>query len=291
MDPNRSPEGKSCEALIRCGGGGGVEPHSIQFNSEGRHDSSSSSSSNHHRPFLIILGIIPLLLQGCAAQSLSHLRAHGHDHKHKHAHPGVAAQEPAGGTGKGAGSGASPLTAVSDVKRPVEFDEGFAATKEFYVKNGHSKIPQAAVGTRPDGSEFSLGKWVQLQRQKFKNTYTTPGKRPDLGMMTDAERAKLTSVSFLFTTPPELVKPPPMDWEVAFTHMEDFYKKHKHTKVPEKTMLDNGQGGTFDLGKWRQRQRQLYKNTFVTPGQRKGFGKLSEDRKKKLEGIKFDFDE
>jgi hypothetical protein len=31
-----------------------------------------------------------------------------------------------------------------------------------------------------------------------------------------------------------------------------------------------------DLGKWAQRQRQLHKNTFVTPGERKGFGKLSE---------------
>jgi hypothetical protein len=89
---------------------------------EGRHVSSSSSSPNRYHPFLIILGgIIPFLLQGCAAQSLSHLRADGHDHKHKHVHPGVAAQEPAGGTGKGAGSGASPLTAVSEVKRSVEF--------------------------------------------------------------------------------------------------------------------------------------------------------------------------
>jgi hypothetical protein len=31
-----------------------------------------------------------------------------------------------------------------------------------------------------------------------------------------------------------------------------------------------------DLGKWAQRQRQLHKNTFVTPGERKGFGQLSE---------------
>ena len=35
---------------------------------------------------------------------------------------------------------------------------------------------------------------------------------------------------------------------------------------------------------------QLYKNTFVTPGARKGFGTMSEERKGKFEGIGFNFD-
>ena len=35
---------------------------------------------------------------------------------------------------------------------------------------------------------------------------------------------------------------------------------------------------------------QLYKNTFVTPGARKGFGTMSEERKCKFEGIGFNFD-
>ena len=111
-----------------------------------------------------------------------------------------------------------------------------------------------------------------------------------MGMMTVAEKAKLESVSFLFTTPPELVRPPPMDWDVGLRALSDYKKKHGNTKVPEKTMLDNGQGGQFDLGKWRQRQRQLYKNSYVNPGARKGFGQLSEDRKKKLEELNFDFE-
>lgn len=112
-----------------------------------------------------------------------------------------------------------------------------------------------------------------------------------MGRMTDAERAKLTSVSFMFTTPPELVKPPPMDWEVGLKALQEFKNANGgKTRVPEKSMFDNGQGGQFDLAKWTQRQRQLYKNTYTTPGQRKNFGKLTEDRKVKLASLNFDFE-
>ncbi len=44
-----------------------------------------------------------------------------------------------------------------------------------------------------------------------------------------------------------------------------------------------------DLGKWAQRQRQVYKNTFVTPHARKNFGQMSQDEREKLDGIGFNF--
>lgn len=39
-----------------------------------------------------------------------------------------------------------------------------------------------------------------------------------------------------------------------------------------------------------QRQRQVYKNTFVTPKARKSFGQMSDEQKAKLEALKFDFE-
>lgn len=41
----------------------------------------------------------------------------------------------------------------------------------------------------------------------------------------------------------------------------DYKKKNGHTKVPEKTMFGSDAPCPCDLGKWAQRQRQLYKNT------------------------------
>jgi hypothetical protein len=39
-----------------------------------------------------------------------------------------------------------------------------------------------------------------------------------------------------------------------------------------------------------QRQRQLYKNTYVTPHARKSFGQLDEEEKNKLEAIEFEWE-
>ena len=82
---------------------------------------------------------------------LAHLRQHGHDHKHKH-HPDPAI------------SPASSPLATLVTPGSLDFDEAFNSLKDYYVANGHSKVPQKEMASRKDGSSFSLGKWVQLQR-------------------------------------------------------------------------------------------------------------------------------
>ena len=52
-----------------------------------------------------------------------------------------------------------------------------------------------------------------------------------------------------------------MDWDVGLRALSDYKKKHGNTKVPEKTMLDNGQGGQFDLGKLIFNDCQITSNT------------------------------
>ena len=61
------------------------------------------------------------------------------------------------------------------------------------------------------------------------------------------------------------------------------------TAVPEKTFTPNLDPShpKIDLGKWCQRQRQLYKNTYVTPRARRNFGQLTEEQKGRLDGLGF----
>lgn len=207
---------------------------------------------------------------------LKHMAAHGHDLKHKHK--------------AGSSTSAAPAPAPDgggEDSRPVEFQEAFPYLVTYFNENKHTKVPQAVSVTLSDGTPFKLGKWVQRQRQLYKNTYTTPGAREGFGKMADGERDKLASVQFLFDPTP---LPKPMDWDHALKELASFKKRTGDVnKVPEKTMFDDGQGGTADLSKWAQRQRQLYKNTYVTPGERKGFGKLTEEKKTKLESIGFNW--
>jgi len=200
-------------------------------------------------------------------------------------------------------------------------------------------VPQATLATLPDGSEIKLGKWVQRQRQLYKNTcvrvsegrwvvvgrvrrvvsiaplrarnkrmnlkflvspppvpptamlvnppsFVTPHARKAFGQMSEEQKDKLDSLGFEFDVPEELRGPPPVNWDAAFEALKAYHKRHGDTKVPEKTLFgDLNQ----DLGKWCQRQRQVYKNTFVTPGARKSFGKLTEEQKAKLDSLDFDF--
>jgi len=78
-----------------------------------------------------------------------------------------------------------------------------------------------------------------------------------------------------------------VDWDEAFQALAAYRKKHGNTNVLEKTLFGSHDQ---DLGKWCQRQRQVYKNTFVTPHARKSFGQMSEEQKAKLESTGFKFE-
>ena len=116
--------------------------------------------------------------------------------------------------------------------------------------------------------------------------FVTPGARKSFGKMSEEQKEKLESLGFMFEVPEELRGPPPVDWDEAFVALEAYAKKHGDTNVPEKTIFGKD---SKDLGKWCQRQRQLYKNTYVTPRVRKNFGQLTEEQRDKLAGIGFDF--
>lgn len=172
----------------------------------------------------------------------------------------------------------------------VEFDDGFTALKAYKVEHGDLFVPQSAVVKSPAGKELKLGKWVQRLRQLHKNTYVTPKARKGFGQMTDEQLKLLEGIEFPFDLPEELKGPPPIEWDAAYEQLVIYQQTNKNCLVPQATVVTHTDGSEIKLGKWVQRQRQVYKNTYVTPGARKSFGKLTDEQKEKLEAIGFDFE-
>ena len=80
--------------------------------------------------------------------------------------------------------------------------------------------------------------------------------------MTDEQKSKLEAIGFAFELPDDMKAPPSVDWDVAYAALQDYHKEHGDCQVPQATIVTAGADGTeIKLGKWVQRQRQVYKNT------------------------------
>lgn len=172
----------------------------------------------------------------------------------------------------------------------TDFEVGFAALKLYKAEHGDLFVSQSSVIQTSDGKEMKLGKWVQRLRQLHKNTYVTPKARKGFGQMTDEQLKLLEGLEFPFQLPDDMKGPAPVEWDGAYEQLVIFQKKHKNCMVPQATVATLADGSEIKLGKWVQRQRQVYKNTFVTAGARKSFGKMSDEQKAKLEAIGFEFE-
>lgn len=109
----------------------------------------------------------------------------------------------------------------------------------------------------------------------------------------------------------------PVEFDEAFVEISKYFKENKHSKVPQAVSVTLSDGTVFRLGKWYvdydsilclralkgihlllrspflervQRQRQLYKNTYTTPGAREGFGQMTDGQRDKLATVQFLFD-
>ena len=48
-----------------------------------------------------------------------------------------------------------------------------------------------------------------------------------------------------------------MSFNEAFSELKKYYEKERHSKVPQKVVVNLPNGKEFKLGKWVQRQRQV----------------------------------
>ena len=91
--------------------------------------------------------------------------------------------------------------------------------------------------------------------------YVTPKARKNFGQMTDAQKKQLDSIGFEFELPEELRAQDPIDWAGAYDALIQYHKNHGDCNVPQATSAVLADGTEIKLGKWVQRQRQVYKNT------------------------------
>jgi len=49
----------------------------------------------------------------------------------------------------------------------------------------------------------------------------------------------------------------PVSFNEAFSELKKYYEKERHSKVPQKVVVNLPNGKEFKLGKWVQRQRQV----------------------------------
>ena len=111
---------------------------------------------------------------------------------------------------------------------------------------------------------FRLGHWVRYQRRLYRE-----------GSLSPDQIECLKKIGFSFHSPLDHIYPyQEKKWNEAYNHLEQYYKKHGNSNVPDKYICDDG----FRLGNWVHNQRCDYKA-----------GRMSQDRKKLLSKIDFQF--
>ena len=132
-----------------------------------------------------------------------------------------------------------------------KWEEGFAALKRFYKREGHCRV---IIGY----SEFnySLGNWVDAQRQKRKRS-----------QLTEDQIKRLDDLGFIWNPLFE-------QWEEGFAALQKFHKREGHCRIPAK-YIENG----YRLGSWVRSQRL-----------RKEEKTLSTDQTRRLDSLDFIWD-
>ena len=130
--------------------------------------------------------------------------------------------------------------------RTDQWEEAFAALEKFGEENGH-----LIVGKDIMAGGMKLDSWAIRQRQ-FKNK----------GQISPLQIKRLNSIGFSWDPRTE-------SWEQAFTALEKFHNRERHSNVPD-NHIENG----IQLGSWISVQRLLKKK-----------GKLAHDRVRRMNNL------
>jgi superfamily II DNA or RNA helicase len=106
-----------------------------------------------------------------------------------------------------------------------DWEQGFAALKEFYDREGHCRVPQ-----KHTESGYRLGVFVSIQRLKKDS-------------MPEGRRQRLDALGLVWD-------PLANDWERGFAALKVFRDREGHCRVPNKQTE-----GDYQLGGWSGKQR------------------------------------
>ncbi|MEE1943045.1 Helicase associated domain protein [Streptomyces sp. TRM 70361] len=110
---------------------------------------------------------------------------------------------------------------------------GYEALQQWVDEHGHARVPATATLTRPDGTPYPLGSWIQEQRRAFQNGTLRPHRYElldELGMVWDVADAKFTN---------------------GLTAARAYCKKFGTLCAPRDAMVDG-----FALGQWLENLRK-----------------------------------
>lgn len=80
-----------------------------------------------------------------------------------------------------------------------------------------------------------------------------------------------------------------VDFDVGLAELKK-YKEQNGDLLVKQGAVASVDGNEIKLGRWVQRLRQLFKNTYTTPKARTGFGQMTDAQRKQLESIGFLFE-
>ena len=130
--------------------------------------------------------------------------------------------------------------------RDTSWDSHYELAKNFYLKNGHLRIPQSFVtsdGLTWDENGFHLGRWIFIMRERFEH-------------LSDKRKNKLNEIGFSLNAQDEV-------WNQRFELAQIFYERNCNLKIPQSFKTFNGYDYHPDgirLGAWIYTQRSKFPN-------------------------------
>ena len=137
--------------------------------------------------------------------------------------------------------------------------------KEYYEEHNNLLIPRDYVVIEETGNIIKLGRWINIQRQVYKN-----------GKLNRKQTELLNKIKMVWKVnsnySQELIKD---KWVRNYNLAKEYYEEHSNLLIPQDYVVIEETGNIIKLGLWMNSQRQAYKN-----------GKLNEKQIELLNEIK-----
>ncbi|MBQ7932915.1 MAG: helicase associated domain-containing protein [Clostridia bacterium] len=129
---------------------------------------------------------------------------------------------------------------------------GYVHAQQYYEQNDNLLVPVKYEC----GDGYKLGFWIKTQRQQYSE-----------GVISEDQIQRLESIGMVWNSQNH-------SWQNSYQMAKNFFEKHRHLNV----LRDYKKEINYDLNEWFRQQREADRN-----------GALTDDRRKLLEDIEFDW--
>ena len=147
-----------------------------------------------------------------------------------------------------------------------KWDRAVKVLLEFRERFGHMNVPQNYTHNYLNGNSFNLGKWISVQRQKYK--------LKSLSVERVQQLQRFVDEGYFSWSLPHAYARDDEKFEFCINLLRAFENIHGHCNVPQTFIHTTSEGAEIKLGLWLTTQRQL---------KRKGI--LDSEREKVLQSM------